>query len=120
MASEEEIWDKVVRALQNREIPMRIIRAYHGAWIEIRLSALGYALWPQADHDDLKGRNRLLARILRKHEATIKKSNGIRWAFIPLEALEAIPIDERLVKRKMRAAAKEEPEVLVSEVWPWP
>ena len=118
MASEEELWDKVVRALQNREIPMRIIRAYHGAWIEIRLSALGYALWPQADHDDLKGRNRLLARILRNHDATIKKSNGIRWCYIPLEA---IPIDERPAKRKMRAITKvEKPEVLVSEVWPWP
>ena len=121
MASEEELWDKVVKAIREGRVFSRIIRTIYGDWIEVRLSSLGLAIWPHAGSDGLKYLNRLLAKTLRDHGATIRKSNGIRWAFIPLSS---IPIDEKSAKRKMRKILERKKtvkeEVLVAEVWPWP
>ena len=119
---EKEVWAKVIEIIKNGEIPMRVIRTYLGSWIECRLSTLGYALWPQANYDDLKFLNRVLARILREHGSCIRKSNGVRWCYIPIEA---IPTDEKrksLFKKLRKVAERKKTvkeEVLVAEVWPW-
>ena len=111
---EKEVWAKVIEIIKNGEIPMRVIRTYLGSWIECRLSTLGYALWPQANYDDLKFLNRVLARILREHGAIIRKSNGVRWVFIPLES---IPMEKRESPKMKKLMERKR--VMVEEVWVW-
>ena len=113
--SEEEIWDRVVKVIREGRVFSRIIRSMYGDWVEVRLSSLGLAVWPHAGSNDLRYLNRLLARCLRQHGSIIKKSNGIRWAFIPLSSL---PVDEKSTKRKLRKIA-ERKRVMVEEVWLW-
>ena len=118
----EEIWSQVVETIKNGKVPMRVIRTYLGSWIECRLSALGYALWPESNHDGLKFYNRVLARILREHGAFIRKSCGVRWCYIPLEAIPTDQKKESLFKKMKKIAERKKTikeEVLVAEVWPW-
>jgi len=119
---EKAVWNKVVETIKNGEIPMRVIRSYYGSWIECRLSALGYALWPQSDHDGLKGRNRILARVLREHGVFIRKSSGIRWVYIPIDSIPSDQKKKSLFKKMKKIAERRKTikeEVLVAEVWPW-
>jgi len=112
---EKEVWAKVVKVIREGRVFSRIIRSLYGDWIEIRLSSLGLAVWPHASSNDLKFLNRVLARILRKHGAIVKKSSGIRWVFLPLSSL---PVDEKSAKRKLRKIA-ERKRVYCEEVWVW-
>jgi len=111
----EDLWNQVVKVIREGRVSSRIIRTIYGDWIEIRLSSLGLAIWPHVSSNDLKFLNRLLAKILRDHGAIIKKSNGVRWTFIPLNS---IPIDEKSTRRKLKKAA-ERRRVMVEEVWVW-
>ena len=119
---EKAVWNKVVETIKNGEIPMRVIRSYYGSWIECKLSSLGYILWPRSDHNSLKFYNRVLAKVLREHGSFIRKSNGVRWCYIPIEA---IPTDERrksLFKKLRKVAERKKTikeEILVAEVWNW-
>lgn len=118
----EEIWSQVVETIKNGKVPMRVIRTYLGSWIEVRLTALGLAIWPQADYDDLKGRNRILARVLREHGSFIRKSSGIRWIYIPIDSIPSDQKKKSLFKKMKKIAERRKTikeEVLVAEVWPW-
>ena len=125
---EKEVWAKVIEIIKNGEIPMRIIRSYLGSWIECRLSALGYTLWSQVihssqiDYSDLKGKNRFLARVLREHGSFIRKSNGIRWVYIPIDSIPADEKRKSLFKKLRKVAERKKTikeEILVAEVWNW-
>jgi len=111
---EKEVWDRVVKAIRGRRVFSRIIRSMYGDWVEIRLSSLGLAVWPHASSNDLKFLNRVLARILREHGAIIRKSNGVRWVFIPLES---IPMEKRESPKMKKLMERKR--VMVEEVWVW-
>ena len=73
-------------------------------YIEVPLPLLGSILWPQASSNDLKNRNKILARILRRKGVRIERRHGRRYALIP----------ERLLAPKKRKTKLE-----VEEVWKW-
>jgi len=87
-------WNQVLKLIENGEVGGRLIRTISGSWFEVRLKELSLAIWPGATDDELKGKGRLLAKILREHGTVIVKKNGVRWAYIP--------ISESLVTLKMR------------------
>ena len=119
---EKAVWNKVVETIKNGKVPMRIIRTYLGSWVEVRLTALGLAIWPQANYDDLKFLNRILARCLRKHKSFIRKSSGIRWVYIPIDSIPSDQKKKSLFKKMKKIAERRKTikeEVLVAEVWPW-
>jgi len=94
---EREIWRRVQALVDDEMIPRRL-------YIEVPLPLLGSILWPQASSNDLKNRNKILARILRRKGVRIERRHGRRYALIP----------ERLLAPKKRKTKLE-----VEEVWKW-
>jgi len=94
--NEREIWKRIREVLQTEIIPHRKI-------YEVPLPSLGYLIFRNADFDDLKGWNRFLAHVLRKHKIKIIRKQGRRYALIP----------ERILRKKKT-------KIEVEEVWRWP
>ena len=94
---EQQIWRRVQTIVNDEAIPRRL-------YIEIPLPLLGSILWPQASSNDLKNRNKILARILRRKGVRIERRHGRRYALIP-EGL--------LAPREKRTKLE------VEEVWRW-
>jgi len=95
--NEQQIWRRVQTIVNDEAIPRRL-------YIEIPLPLLGSILWPQASSNDLKNRNKILARILRRKGVKIERRHGRRYALIPERLLA-------LKKRKMKLE--------IEEVWKW-
>ena len=95
--NEQQIWRRVQTIVNDEAIPRRL-------YIEIPLPLLGSILWPQASSNDLKNRNKILARILRRKGVRIERRHGRRYALIP----------ERLLAPREKRTKLE-----VEEVWRW-
>jgi len=93
---EREIWRRIQALINDEAIPRRL-------YIEVPLPLLGSILWPQASSNDLKNRNKILAKILRRKGIRIERRHGRRYALIP----------ENLLAPKKRMKLE------ISEVWKW-
>jgi hypothetical protein len=100
---EKQLWEDVLKLLPN--LPFAL---------EVPLSFLEQALWPQANESELKFRGKILAHVLRSHGAQVVKRGGKRYAIFPHQIL-----DEAKRKRS-RKVEKKPKHIMIAEAWAWP
>jgi len=99
---EDALWRRISKAVS--ELPYRI---------ELPLTILAAAIWPDHDENKMRYWNRILCQVLREHGATISKRNGRRFVSIPKSALTGS-------RREKRGRRKEPPKLMIAEAWRWP